>query len=92
MFVKSFPDPNGQNPSPLIRMAIIAIGPMVWNACVLLTLFFFSLALGPVLTTYFPKKFATSVAFVAHFSALIGIVAFFEFFVSTELLLSILFR
>jgi len=85
MFVKSFPDPNGQNPSPLIRMAIIAIGPMVWNACVLLTLFFFSLALGPVLTTYFPKKFATSVAFVAHFSALIGIVAFFEFFWFLEL-------
>ncbi|KAH9981305.1 1-3-beta-glucan synthase [Lactifluus volemus] len=37
MFVKSFPDRQGnQPPSPLIRIGIISIGPIVWNATVLL--------------------------------------------------------
>jgi 1,3-beta-glucan synthase len=37
MFVKSFPDPNGKYPpSPLIRIAVISLGPIVWNAAILL--------------------------------------------------------
>lgn len=82
MFVKSFPDANGnQPPSPLIRIAIISIGPILWNAIVLLTLFFTSLFLGPMLQGCC-AKFASVVAALAHFLALIGIIAFFEFFVS----------
>lgn len=81
MFVKSFPDKDGkQNPSPLIRIAIISIGPVVWNAAVLMTLFFVSLFLGPMMDSF--VKFGSLMAAIAHIGALVGIVAFFEFFVS----------
>jgi 1,3-beta-glucan synthase len=80
MFVKSFPDRNGnQPPNALIRIAIMAIGPMVWNAAVLLTLFFISLFLGPMMSSW--MKFGAVMAFIAHACALIGLVAFFEFLV-----------
>ena len=81
MFVKSFPDANGNtNPSPLIRIAIIAVGPVVWNAAILLALFFLSLLFGSMLGSW--TKFASVMAAIAHFLALIGLIAFFEFFVS----------
>jgi 1,3-beta-glucan synthase len=84
MFVKSFPDRNGkQNPSPLIRIAVIAIGPVVWNAAVLMTLFFISLFLGPMMESW--TKFASVMAASAHFLALLGLIVFFEFFVSFDL-------
>ena len=83
MFVKSFPDENGnQPPSPLIRITVVAVGPMVWNATVLIALFFISLLLGPLFSKW--QKFGSYMAALAHFSALIGIVAFFEFFVSAS--------
>ena len=81
MFVKSFPDKDGkQPPSPLIRIAVIAIGPVAWNATVLLALFFLSLFLGPIFGSV--KKFPSVIAALAHFMSLVGLVAFFEFFVS----------
>ena len=81
MFVKSFPDSDGNQPaSPLIRIAVVSLGPIVWNAAVLLTLFFVSLFLGPMLDGW--AKFPAFMAAFAHFLALIGLVAFFEFFVS----------
>jgi len=84
MFVKSFPDRNGnQNPSPLIRIAIIAIGPVVWNTAVLMILFFISLFLGPMMESW--TKFASVMAATAHFLALLGLIAFFEFFWFLEL-------
>jgi 1,3-beta-glucan synthase len=80
MFVKSFPGPNGkQNPSPLIRIGVIAIGPVVWNASVLMTLFFISLFLGPMMEGW--TRFASVMASLAHILALVGIISFFEFFV-----------
>ena len=80
MFVKSFPDPNGnQHPSPLIRIGVIAIGPLVWNAGVLLTLFFFSLFLGPMMDGW--AKFGSVMAALAHVTSLVGLVGFFELFV-----------
>lgn len=81
MFVKSFPDPrtHQQNPSPLIRIAVISIGPVVWNAAVLVTLFFISLFLGPMMDSW--AKFGSVMAALAHGLALLGIIAFFEFFV-----------
>lgn len=86
MFVKSFPDSNGnQPPSPLIRIAIIAVGPVVWNATMLLALFFVSLFLGPMMGSW--AKFGSVVAATAHFLALLGMIAFFEFFVSRPLFL-----
>jgi len=81
MFVKSFPIDGKQPPSPLIRIAIIAIGPIVWNASVLISLFFVSLFMGPMMEKW--AKFGSVMASLAHISCLVGLVAFFEFFVST---------
>lgn len=87
MFVKSFPDHNGrQNPSALIRIAVIAVGPIVWNAAVLMALFFIALLLGPMMEHW--TRFASVMAATAHFLALVGLVAFFEFFVCFFLLLA----
>ncbi|KAG1756796.1 glycosyltransferase family 48 protein [Suillus paluster] len=84
MFVKSFPNQNGeQNPSALVRIAVVAIGPIVWNAAVLLSLFFVSLFLGPMFDKW--ARFASVMAAIAHFLALLGIVSFFEFFWFLEL-------
>jgi len=79
MFVKSFPNSEGKYPpSPLIRIAVISIGPIVWNGAVLLVLFLVSLFLGPMLEPTFPK-FGSGVAFVAHFFGIIGMLGSFEF-------------
>lgn len=84
MFVKSFPGEDGsQPPSPLIRILLVAVGPTVWNATVLLALFFTSLLLGPIFSKW--QKFGSYMAALAHFLALVGIVGFFEFFWFLEL-------
>ncbi|KIL69738.1 glycosyltransferase family 48 protein [Amanita muscaria Koide BX008] len=75
MFVKSF---TVDAPSPLIRIAVIAIGPLAWSAMVLLTLFFISLFLGPMMDG--SPNFGTFIAGLAHTTCLIGLIAFFEFF------------
>jgi len=81
MFVKAFPGSNGkQPPAPLIRIAVISLGPIVWNAAVLLTLFMVSLFLGPILDPRYPK-FGAIMAFIAHILAVVGMVGFFEFLV-----------
>lgn len=88
MFVKSFPGSNGkQPPSPLIRIAVISLGPIVWNAAILLVLFLISLFLGPMLDPMFPK-FGSVMAFVAHILGVVGMLGFFEFLVGFDLLLS----
>lgn len=84
MFVKSFPGSNGkQPPSPLIRIAVISLGPIVWNAAVLLTLFLVSLFLGPMLDPRFPM-FGSVIAFIAHMLGVIGMLGFFEFLVRCD--------
>ena len=76
MFVESFPDHNGhQPPSPLIRFAVISVGPIVWNAGVLVAQFLVSLFLGPMLDPTFPK-FDSTMAFVAHVLGLVGTIGF----------------
>ena len=66
IFVKSFPDGNGnQPPSPLIRIAVILVGPIVWNAGVLVARFLVSLFLEPMLNPTFPK-FGSTMAFIVH--------------------------
>ncbi|KAJ7057182.1 glycosyltransferase family 48 protein [Mycena amicta] len=85
MFVKAFPDASGQYPaSPLIRIAVISLGPIVWNAAVLIVCFFVSLFLGPMLDTNYPK-FGSTMAFIAHALAAMGMLAFFEFLWFLEL-------
>ena len=85
MFVKSFPDADGKtSPSPLVRIAIISIGPIVWNAAVLLVLFLVSLLLGPMLDPMFPK-FGSVIAFIAHILGVVGMLGFFEFLVCPRL-------
>ena len=82
MFVKSFPDDTGRfPPSPLIRIAFVALGPIVWNAAVLLVIFIISLFLGPILDPTFPK-FGSFMATTAHILGVVGMLGFFEFFVS----------
>ncbi|KAJ6630792.1 glycosyltransferase family 48 protein [Mycena sp. CBHHK59/15] len=84
MFIKSFPDAQGHlNPSPLIRIGIVALGPVVWNASILLALFFISLFLGPMLESW--SKFGSVMAALAHVLSLLGIIVFFEFFWFLEL-------
>ena len=81
LFVKPFPQVTGrENASPLVRIAIVSLGPIVWNAAVLLILFFVSLFLGPMLDSVSPK-FGSAIAFIAHVLALVGMVGFFEFLV-----------
>ncbi|KDQ20392.1 glycosyltransferase family 48 protein [Botryobasidium botryosum FD-172 SS1] len=85
MFVKSFPDADGNiGNSPLIRLAIIAIGPIAWNAAVLLTLFIISLFLGPMLNLCC-VKFGAVMAATAHILAVLGMIGFFEFLWFLEL-------
>ena len=81
MFVKSFADvPGHLNASPLVRIAIVSLGPIVWNAAVLLVQFLFSVLLGPMMDSCC-VKFGSIVAFIVHLLALVGMVGFFEFLV-----------
>jgi 1,3-beta-glucan synthase len=81
MFVKSFPASDQTPPSPLIRIAVVSIGPIAWNAAVLLALFFISLLLGPMLDSCC-VRFGAFMATIAHILGTIGMIGFFEFFVS----------
>jgi len=86
MFVKSFPVAGQTPPSPLIRITVVSIGPIVWNAAVLLALFLVSLFLGPMLDSCC-MRFGAVMATIAHILGTIGMIGFFEFFVSLPLLL-----
>jgi 1,3-beta-glucan synthase len=83
MYVKSFAVEGKFPPSPLIRIAVISLGPIVFNAVVLLVLFLVSLLLGPMLDSVFPR-FGSAMAFIAHTLGTLGMVGFFEFFVSVR--------
>jgi len=83
MFVKSFSDDGPLPPSPLIRICVIAVGPVVWNAAVLMALFVVSLFAGPMMASWAP--FGSLMAAIAHSLSLVGLIAFFEFFWFLEL-------
>ncbi|KAG8850376.1 1,3-beta-D-glucan synthase [Tulasnella sp. 330] len=78
MFVGSFPVVGKTPPSSLIRLGVVALGPMVWNAAVLLILFFVSIFLGPFLSGWY-GRFGAVIASIAHVLAVIGLIGFFEF-------------
>lgn len=81
MFVKSFPVAGQSQPSPLTRIGVVSLGPIVWNAAVLLILFLVSLFLGPMLESCC-VRFGAVMATIAHILGTIGMIGFFEFFVS----------
>ena len=83
MFVKSFPVVGQSQPSPLIRIGVVSLGPIVWNAAVLLILFLVSLFLGPMLESCC-VRFGAVMATIAHLLGTMGMIGFFEFFVSFE--------
>ncbi|RSH95464.1 1,3-beta-D-glucan synthase [Saitozyma podzolica] len=83
LFVKSFPVEGHIQPG-LLRIAIIALGPIVWNMAFLITLFLLSVFLGPCLNSY-TNQFGATMAAIAHFGAVVGQVAFFEFLWFLEL-------
>ena len=87
MFVKSFPVAGQSQPSPLIRIGVVSLGPIVWNAAVLLILFLVSLFLGPMLDSCC-VRFGAVMATIAHVLGTIGMIGFFEFFVSFDFSLS----
>ncbi|KAJ8489645.1 hypothetical protein ONZ45_g13510 [Pleurotus djamor] len=79
IFVKSFPENGQTSPSPLIRIIVVAIGPLAWNAAILLIFFLISICLGPLLESSLPR-FGSAIAFIVHTLGTIGLIAFFEFF------------
>ncbi|RXK35245.1 1,3-beta-glucan synthase component FKS1 [Tremella mesenterica] len=83
LFVKSFPVEGKIQPG-LLRIAIVALGPIVWNMAFLITLFLISVFLGPCLNSY-TNQFGATMAALAHFGAVVGMVAFFEFLWYLEL-------
>jgi len=78
LYIKSFPIDKKIPPSPVIRIAVVSLGPMVLNAVVLVALFFVSLLLGPILNGCC-VKFGAVQASIAHIISVIGLVGFFEF-------------
>ena len=85
MFVKSFPDGNGnQPPSPLVRIIVISVGPIIWNAGVLVVQFFVSVSLGPIANSM-SSRFGAIVASFTHVLGLFGMIGFFELLVCPEL-------
>ncbi|KAK4056301.1 1,3-beta-D-glucan synthase [Microbotryomycetes sp. JL221] len=75
LFVKSFADPSI---NALLRIMVVAIGPVLLNAVILLVSFFTSLCAGPLLNGCC-TNFGAVMAGTAHVCAVIGMVAFFEF-------------
>ncbi|KAH8915230.1 glycosyltransferase family 48 protein [Atractiella rhizophila] len=80
LFVKSFDGKaNG-----LVRILVIALGPIVFNAALLLILFLVSSFAGPALAGCC-GNFGGVMAGLAHFGSVVGFIVFFEFLWLIEL-------
>ncbi|KAK0540207.1 1,3-beta-D-glucan synthase [Tilletia horrida] len=77
-FVKSFHQAGDPPQGGIVRVVIISLGPIVWNAAVLLILFLVSMFLGPALNKCC-AKFGSIMASTAHLLSVVGMVAAFEF-------------
>lgn len=75
LFVKSFADPSVDG---LLRIAVIAFGPIVFNAVLLIVLFFTSLFVSP-LCGGCCGNFGSVMAAIAHVGSVVGMIGFFEF-------------
>ena len=74
LFVKSFASPQIDG---LLRLAIVALGPIVFNMVVLFVFFFASLLCGPMLAGCC-SNFGGIMAGGAHLLAVVGALGFFE--------------
>ena len=82
MFVKLFLTTPGKANAPLlISTVVVSLGPIIWNAAVLLVQFPFSVLLGPMMDLCC-IKFGSIVVFIVHLLALVRMVGFFEFLIS----------
>lgn len=61
----------------LVRITIVTLGPILFNALILLALFFISLTLGPLISFVLPK-FPAVMAFIAHGFSFLNHVFFFH--------------
>ncbi|KAG9009427.1 1,3-beta-D-glucan synthase [Tulasnella sp. JGI-2019a] len=78
MFVGSIKDNSTSvPPSPLIRILIVAVGPMVWNSVILLLQFLISTMIGPALSSC--ASFGAVMAAIVHALSIVGLIASFEF-------------
>jgi 1,3-beta-glucan synthase len=82
LFVQSFPgniyEGNTVQVPALLRIAVVAVGPVVFNMALLLVLFLISVFLGPCINSC-TTQFGATMAAIAHLGAVVGMVAFFEF-------------
>ncbi|KAL2072324.1 hypothetical protein VTL71DRAFT_11667 [Oculimacula yallundae] len=69
--------PTPYQPNILIRIAIVAFAPIAINAGVLLMMFSMACCMGPVLSMCC-KKFGTVLAAIAHGTAVVMLLVFFE--------------
>ncbi|GAN10845.1 1,3-beta-glucan synthase component FKS1 [Mucor ambiguus] len=88
LFIRSF-DPNDSSkpykgPSALLRVGIVAMGPILLNAGVLLVLFAVSLFGGCLASLCCGVKFGATIAAVAHGWAVVNFILFFEIFYFLE--------
>lgn len=82
LYVRSF-DPHdttqpNQGPSALLRIGVIAFGPIALNAAITAGLFCLSLFSGWIASFCCGVKFAATVAAIAHGSAVVIFIVFFE--------------
>jgi len=70
-FVKSFHQTGDPPQGGIVRVVIISLGPILWNAAVLLILFLISMFVGPALSKCC-AKFGSIMASTAHLLSVIG--------------------
>ncbi|KAJ2959570.1 hypothetical protein NQZ79_g5040 [Umbelopsis isabellina] len=88
LFVRSFnlfdPTLPNQGQSGLVRVAIMALGPIVCNIAGLLVVFLISIIFGSFVNSFF-TRFGAYMAAIAHGWAVLNLIGFFEFFMYLEL-------
>ena len=78
LFIESFPMIEGrQNTSLLVWIAIVLLGPIVWNIAVLLVQFLVALFIGLMMESCC-TKFGSIVVSIVHIFALVGMDGFFK--------------
>ncbi|PWN29726.1 hypothetical protein BDZ90DRAFT_237278 [Jaminaea rosea] len=83
-FVKSLHEAGDPPMGAISRIAIIALGPIVWNMAILIVVFITSIFLGPALNRCC-SKFGSVMAAIAHLLSVVGMVVAFEFLWFLEL-------
>ena len=78
LFIESFPMIKGRwNVSPLVQIAIMLLGPIIWNMAVLLVQFLVALFIGLMMESCC-TKFGSIVVSIVHVFTLVGMNGFFK--------------